>query len=147
MNGLSRTWSIVVLGSLAVNFFIAGLLISNWAFEGRGNPIDRFNPDRFRNQSESARMVRQITERHEGEIRPHIQAVNAASRVVSEALAADPFDEQALAEALSALRTSTLESQAAMHDAMVETVREMSPSQRRELAAESRRSPGRMLGR
>jgi uncharacterized membrane protein len=147
MIGLSRTWSIVVLGSLAVNFFIAGVLISSWAFGGPGNPIDRFNGERFRNQSQSDRMVRQITERHAGEIRPHIQAVNEASRAVSEALAADPFDEQVLADALSTLRISTLESQAAMHDAMVESVREMSPAQRRELAAESRRSPRRMLGR
>ena len=147
MSGISRTWAIVVLGSLAGNFFIAGLLISSWAFGGPGSPIDRFNGDRFRDQTQSDRMVRQITERHLANIRPSIQAVTEASRAVSLALAADPFVEQALVDALNALRTSTLESQAAMHDAMVESVRDMTPAQRRELAAESRRSPGRLQGR
>ena len=91
------------------------------------------------------RIVRQITERFGGDIRPHIQDVNAASHAVTEALAADPFDEQALVDALDDLRKKTLESQEAMHNAMVQSVSEMSPSQRRELAAASRRSPGRLL--
>ena len=147
MSGISRTWTIVVLGSLAVNFFIAGVLISSWAFGGLGNPIDRFNGERFRNQTQSDRMVRQITERHRADIRPSIQAVKEASRAVSAALAADPFDEQALVDALDALLTSTFESQAAMHDVMVESVRAMTPAQRRELAAESKRRAGRLLGR
>ena len=147
MSGMSRTWAIVVLGSLAVNFFIAGLLISSWAFGGPGNPMDRFNGDRFRDQSQSDRMVRQITERHGANIRPSIQAVTEARRAVSAALDADSFVEQALVDALNGLRTSTLESQAAMHDAMVQSVRSMTPAQRRELAAESRRSPGRLVGR
>jgi Spy/CpxP family protein refolding chaperone len=147
MSGISRTWTIVVLGSLAVNFFIAGVLISSWAFGGPGNPIDRFNSERFRNQTQSDRMVRQITEHHGANIRPSIQAVTEARRAVSAALAADPFDEQALVDAFDALLTSTLESQAAMHDVMVESVRAMTPAQRRELAAESKRRAGRLLGR
>jgi hypothetical protein len=50
-------------------------------------------------------------------------------------------------DAFDALLTSTLESQAAMHDVMVESVRAMTPAQRRELAAESKRRAGRLLGR
>jgi len=147
MSGISRTWAIVILGSLAVNLFIAGLLISSWALGGPGNPMDRFNGDRFRDQSQSDRVVRKIIERHGANIRPSIQAVTEASREVSAALAADPFVEQAFVDALNGLRTSTLESQAAMHDAMVETVRGITPAQRRELAAEIRRIPGRLVGR
>jgi len=147
MSGMSRTWAIVVLGSLAVNFFIAGLLISSWAFDGPGSPIDRLNGDQFRDQTQSNRMVRQITERHGANIRLNIQAVTEARRAASAALDADPFVEQALVDALNALRTSTLETQATMHDTMVESVRDMTPAQRRELAAESRRSQRRLQRR
>lgn len=145
MSGISRFWAIALLGSLAVNFFVAGLVISGLAFDGRQNPARQFGIDGIRGDGQPDRIVRQITERYGGEIRPRIQEVNAASQAVTAALAADPFDEQALVDALDDLRVKTEESMRAMHDAMVQSVLAMSPSQRRELAAESRRSPGRLL--
>ncbi len=145
MSGLSRIWAIALVASLAANFFVAGLLISSWAFDGPRISGRQFGVERFRGSDQPDRIVGQIIERFDSEIRPHIQEVNAASQAVTEALAADPFDEQALIDALDHLRLMTGESQQAMHSAMVQSVLAMSPSQRHELAAASKRSPGRLL--
>lgn len=141
MNGLSRFWAVALLGSLVLNFFVAGLIISMFAFDGRPGSLRQFGG---RGDASPDRIVRQITQRFGGDIRPHIQNVNEASSAVREALTADPFDEATLVGPLAELRAKTSESQDAMHDAMVQSVLAMSQDQRNELVREGWRGPGRV---
>ena len=145
MSGISRNWSIVVMASMAMNFFVAGLFISSWVFPE--NPIQRFNMEMFREKPKLGGMGRQIFERYSDDIRPRIEALREANNAVGVALRADTFVEQDLSDALNALRTATLESQAAVHDSMIKSVKEMSRVQRNKFAEESLRFIGRRKGK
>jgi uncharacterized membrane protein len=148
MNGLSRIWAIALLISLAANLFIAGMLISSWAFDGPQISGRQFAIERFQSRNHRDPIVGQIIGKFGSKLRPHIQKVQTASKAVGMALIADPFDEQSLLDALDHLQVMTEESQKAMHVAMIQTVRAMSPSQRRELVEESMRNSGmQWLGR
>jgi uncharacterized membrane protein len=70
-----------------------------------------------------------------------------AQRKVGAALAAEPFDADALARALAELREATARSQQLMHGALVDLARELPPEQRRELLRNRRGFGHGMAGR
>jgi hypothetical protein len=69
-----------------------------------------------------------------------LHAFTSFARRLRWALAAEPFERQALEQALSSMRARTAESQAAMHAALVDLADQLPREQRRKLGGKLRRS-------
>jgi hypothetical protein len=80
------------------------------------------------------RAMRGVWKRHDAMLRPRGEALEASRRRVTEALLADPFQPDALDAALAQLRTETDGAQRALHRALVESARDLSPEDRRQMA-------------
>jgi uncharacterized membrane protein len=80
------------------------------------------------------RAMRGIWKRHDAMLRPRGEALEASRRKVTEALLAEPFQPEALDSALAQLRTETDGAQRALHRALVESARDLSPDDRRQMA-------------
>ena len=151
MMNLSRGWAVLLLGSLALNFFGAGFLASNALFHvgAVANPVATLaaQPATVSAQTAQAQspVVRKIVDTHGGVIAPRVRDMRAANEAVTAALTADPFDAGAFQRVLSDLRGRTIESQKAMHDALVTEAVGMSREQRHQLAAVSKSTPERLL--
>jgi len=138
-----RLLTALVVASLAVNLFLAGLLAGDWLMGRYGPPpfAPAINPSWMRHAlgPDAERMVAPVMRRHMDEIREHIEATRRARRAVGAALTAEPFDRAALEDALARIRTQNAEAQAAFHGAFVDVADKLSPEQRAELAKESQR--------
>jgi uncharacterized membrane protein len=81
-----------------------------------------------------ARAMRRVWNRHAAMLRPRSEALEASRRRVTEALLADPFQADALDAALAQLRTESDGAQLVLHRALVESARDLSPEDRRQMA-------------
>lgn len=63
-----------------------------------------------------------------------MQGVMAARRVSMAALAAEPFDVEALRAALSAQRAAQSDVQATVHEGLISAIAQMTPDQRQKLS-------------
>jgi hypothetical protein len=70
---------------------------------------------------------------HKDNIRPKMKAARAARRDVASALTREPFEAKALDSALAELRKRTDESQAALHEALVDLASRLSVEERKKL--------------
>ena len=80
------------------------------------------------------RTMRGVWKRHDAMLRPRSEALEAARRRVTQALVAEPFQPEALDAALAQLRVDTDGAQRALHRALVESARDLSPEDRRQMA-------------
>ncbi len=127
MSRLTRNLIACLVVSVIVNVFFAGLWAGRFMRRaGRG-----FGPEI--SETDSAPM-RGIWKKRDALLRSRGEAVDAARRLVREALAAEPFNPEALESALAGLRAETGAAQIALHRALVDAAREQSPSERRRLA-------------
>jgi uncharacterized membrane protein len=110
----------VVLNVLLVGFW-AGQLARR-GHQGRG--AETFD----------GRAMRGVWKRHDAMLRPRSEALEASRRKVTEALLAEPFQPAALETALSQLRAETDGAQRALHGALVDSARDLSPEERRQMA-------------
>jgi hypothetical protein len=85
-------------------------------------------------QTFDGRAMRGVWKRHDAMLRPRSEALEASRRKVTDALLAEPFQPDALDAALSQLRTETDGAQRALHRALVESARDLSPEDRRQMA-------------
>ena len=67
-------------------------------------------------------------------LREERKVLTDARRRVGEALAAEPYDPDALSEALAALRESTSRGQEKLHERLIERAGQLSPEERRAFA-------------
>jgi uncharacterized membrane protein len=81
------------------------------------------------------RTMRGVWQRHDAMLRPRSEALEASRRRVTEVLVAEPFQPEALETALTQLRAETDVAQRALHRALVESARDLSPEDRRQMAA------------
>lgn len=130
----TRLWAVALIGSLAVNLFVAGYLASALTSD------DRDEMDRARWTAPA--VVQRILDAHDAAIRGNLEELRAAGRVVNAALVADPYDADRFQVALSDLRAQSATYQFEVHSALAEAVGAMNLEQRSALADASRRFPG-----
>jgi uncharacterized membrane protein len=128
MNRLTRNLVLALVVSVVVNVFFVGLLAGRFM---RSATRDVRAPEAF--EIEAAPM-RGVWRKRDAVLRPRSDAVDAARHAVRDALVAEPFNAEALEAALSGLRTQTDAAQVALHRALVDAARELSPEDRRRLA-------------
>lgn len=85
--------------------------------------------------------IRPLLREHLRALRPNVREMRRAQGRIKESLAADPFDPEALTEALAGFRSALLESQERSHGALVELAATLSPDERLVLREVLTRSP------
>jgi uncharacterized membrane protein len=146
----SRTTTILavlLVASLAVNFFIAGVIFSRF-----DRPHFRMMGPRAENSifmrggpgglSEEGRdVIRQAMQGHGDSIRLHAEAMGKAQDAIRQALRAKPFDAQALAEAQKEMRQAVDAIQTAMQENFNKVAAKLSDKDRAALANMPVQSP------
>jgi len=111
--------------SVVLNVLFVGVWAGQWARRGHAtHGAETFD----------GRTMRGVWKRHDAMLRPRSEALEASRRKVTEALVAEPFQPEALDAALSQLRTETDGAQRALHRALVDSARDLSPEDRRQMA-------------
>ncbi len=119
-------WRRALLGlSVVLNVLLVGFGAGRLA---RGGHVGRDTP------AFEDRTMRGVWKRHDAMLRPRSEALQAARRQVTEALLAEPFQTEGLEAALSQLRAETDGAQRVLHHALVESARDLSPEDRRQMA-------------
>lgn len=144
----SRKWLVFgLVASLAINLALAGFVVGRLGAPGlapvaldpslglirvvRGLPDDRREA-----------LSGELRE-HFRSLRPNIRQMRVAQRQINESLAEEPFQPQALTEALATFRGALLDSQQHSHEVLVAIAARMTPDERRQLgeAMTRRRGP------
>jgi Spy/CpxP family protein refolding chaperone len=135
-----RLWIALAI-SLTLNLFGLGFMSAR-LLHGRGGHHDGprgpfFGPgglllDAELGASRDAQ-VRGVMERHRESLRAQRERLRDARRAVQAALASEPFDPEALTQALARLRQRTDQSQALMHAALIEIAPSLTHEQRQRL--------------
>jgi uncharacterized membrane protein len=131
-----RRWlNIVLVGSLALNLFLAGILAAGW-MRHHGSRDWRGGPPGMMAllHGVGGEAARDAREAHRAVLRERIDAVRAARGALAQRLAAEPFDAAAFEAALDDLRSRSGEAQGAFHEAFAAIAATLSPEERRELA-------------
>ncbi len=132
---MKSKWTIVLLvASLALNLALVGYLAGrSSAMYSNPDPTRGFPrwtmtlPDERR---EALRPTFSLTDK-----RRHMRALRGHHQALHKAVAADPFDAEALALALTDMRTGMAELELANHAAFQEFVSQLTPEERLALAA------------
>jgi Spy/CpxP family protein refolding chaperone len=141
-----RVWIALAI-SLTLNLFGLGFmsarLLHGHAGDHRGPRGPFFGPrglllDAELGESMDAQ-VRGVMERHRETLRAQRKQLREARQAVGAALASEPFDADALKQALARLRQMTNESQALMHAALIEIAPALTHEQRERLEPMRRR--------
>ncbi len=148
MRSLSRAWAAVLVTSLAMNLFVLGFIAANGvraaqmpaALVAKAEKAEKATAVKPPAQA-AAPQLQRIVQINTKALRPTQLAVRKANESVTAALLAEPYDAQQLAQALEELRSATVNSQQAVHAAMLEAVTGMSAQQRTDFAEASKRTP------
>ncbi len=145
MRSLSRAWAAVLVASLAMNLFVLGFVAAN-GVRAAQTPVALVTqaeqaPVTAPAVQPAAAPVQRIVQINSKALRPAQLAVRKANEAVTAALLAEPYDALRLERALEELRVATINSQQAVHAAMLDAVTGMSPEQRALFAEASKRSP------
>jgi len=136
----ARHWAVALFGSLAVNVFLGGLIVTSymhrqhdlalrmtvytvpWAFRTIGDEVEPNARKVFRKYQPD--LIRARDNLHED------------YKLTTQALTAPQFDRQKFGNALARLRGDLSSAQETMHNGMVDFVSELTPEQRHELATQ-----------
>jgi len=142
MTSLFRRASLWITASLALNLFLAGLLIGGIASPGlpfarhARPPAPVFSVEAVMlglPEAERA-TVRRVIGAKSGEIRGAIRALRRAQGRAGDAVAADPLDQAALQSALEELRARNGDVQAVVHAMIEDLAGTLEPADRARLA-------------
>jgi len=137
--------------SIVVNLLLVGFVVGRLSGFG---PPPAFGPDPtvgffrmlgFLNDDRRAAIVPALR-KEMGELMPTLRKVRGDQRAVFEALTADPFDPAALDAALAGLRANLTAAEVASHRSFVELAKQLSPTERKELARAMHRPHMRGMG-
>jgi uncharacterized membrane protein len=160
MSTTTTKWLGIALAvSVAINLFAAGFLVSRALHRSHGRKAD-FGPSGERvdvspfmgprgllGRVADARLaprVREVMRAHGDELREGRGEMREQRRAVEDALRGEPFDADALDQALLGLRQSTLAAQERMHAALVDVAKTLPVEDRRALARHGRGRRARM---
>ncbi|MAF47774.1 MAG: periplasmic heavy metal sensor [Rhodospirillales bacterium] len=135
----SRRWAIVFFCSLALNLFLAGLVITDKFFDHRhGRAFGRMlysAPWAMRVVGDEIRpQVRDIFRKHRDAIRANRQELHKTHMQLNAMLLAEPFQREQFSASLGKLRELTLGAQMRMHQDMAVLTAGLTTEQRQELA-------------
>ncbi|MEQ8857113.1 MAG: periplasmic heavy metal sensor [Pseudomonadales bacterium] len=133
--GSSRWLLVVLIASLAVNLALAGFVV------GRLSGPDGLAPASLDPSLGMFRVLRELPEArrealgpplrdHFRGLRGELRRMREAQRQINDALAAEPFDADALTAALGGFRAALLDSQQANHALLVRMARAMTAEER-----------------
>ena len=138
MNTAGKRLWIALAISLTLNLFGLGFMSARWLHgpggdhHGPRGPF--FGPRGLLLDSELGGSmdaeVRGVMERHRESLRAQREQLREARQAVGAALGSEPFDAEALKQALARLRQATGESQALMHAALIEIAPALTHAQR-----------------
>jgi uncharacterized membrane protein len=149
----SRLFAFILLGSLALNFFLGGLLVGKHF--GPFSESRPFHPPPMGPKlhwliqslpAESQAKVRPLLQTHRQHIRPQMRQMRQARRAVHQQLTASDFNAQALAEALTALRQTMMRAREKMHSLLVEIASQLDEKERQQLSEAMPKRPHRHKG-
>ena len=136
-----RTLTILLIGSLAINLTVAGILVGRWSagdMSSRAPMIWAFkdvSPD-------SRKRLRPILKESISEVLPLRRDLKRAERKVVALIRQDDIDEAALSQALSDLRAANLAHQEAIHEVGVEAFGQLERAERMVALRYLTRPPG-----
>lgn len=143
----NRKMTVALSVSLALNLFLGGFLVARAVYRPQrhasGGPI--MGPGGLMRDGEMPGQARAIMEKHRPALREHRQGLRAARREVRAALAQEPFEAEQLKQALAKTRRYTGDSQAALHDALVEVASKVGPEHRKKLGRAAMAGPSHRL--
>lgn len=125
--------------SLAINLLLVGFLAGRW-LQAAGPPPGHdpallLWPAVKGLPAAEREALRPVLRKSLRESREHVRTIRRAQRSVQESLRSEPFVANELARALDELRRALNDSQAARHATLVKVATELSPDERRRLAA------------
>lgn len=142
-----RILILVLFVSLAINLFFGGVTIGHWVQQG-GPRLSWFQDDtpdgpgphwlRRALGADGLPVLQAAWERRGEEVDQLRDRVQQSRFQVVEALAAEPFDANAYAAALEAMRDARDEARVNMHAVMVDLAQNLTPEQRARLVERSR---------
>ncbi|HEY3592444.1 MAG TPA: periplasmic heavy metal sensor [Polyangiaceae bacterium] len=127
MSDKGKRLAILLAVSVALNIFFVGFYSARWIRKSPGH-LGSF--DTWGDRS----ALREKWKEQSGSLRGRREAVESARRTVRLAFAADPFEAEALAAALAALRGETNETQQAVDEAIVRFAATLGPEDRKRVA-------------
>ncbi|MDA0239870.1 MAG: periplasmic heavy metal sensor [Proteobacteria bacterium] len=151
----TRRWSIILVGSLAVNIFLLGAIVAGMTLRGPGGFAGLFAasppppprqvaaagfesfsmPFAMISLGEDVRPVaREIFKGYRREFGQYRRALGQGRRVAVSALAQPEFDAAALEGALKELRSRDLLAREVVHRSIVEFAAKLTPEQRKQFA-------------
>lgn len=151
IQGKQRFFAIILLGSLALNFFLGGLFVGKYF--GYFSEPKHFPPHRMGPRlhwmvqglpEESQAKIRPLMQKSRSKMRSQMHRVSKARRAVHEQLTARDFNQEALSKALATLRQEMGNTQQHMHTQLVEIANKLDEKERQQLSeATHRRRPRR----
>ena len=146
----ARRMGLILVLSLAVNLFFVGLVagrilsphggpppfVPTAMFGGPGGAYEGLGVD-YRN-----RAFRKLEDRS-GELRGQFSSLREAREAVTEAMLAEPFDRDRLAEAFAELRAASEQTQASLHELLADTAEGLPAEERQSLLRGLSRRHGR----
>jgi uncharacterized membrane protein len=127
--------------NLALAGFIAGRMIEPRFGPPRLDPALAFFPVVRQLPEERRDVLRPIMSAEFAAVRPNMRRMAAAQRAIRDALTAEPYSEDALADALAEFRSALLASQEDSHAALVRLASALTQDERNMLATSMRHGP------
>lgn len=143
INISARGLGIALIASLAVNLFLAGVIVAGLVMHGRGPFAERHYPPRWTAEraleGESREKVRAIWREARPTLRERIRAVRRARRDIHERLTAPTLDKAALDAAFATFRKRSDEAHAAMQEVFSKIAGTLGAEERQSYFREPRR--------
>lgn len=151
----TRVWALALILSLMLNAFAFGFLIRD-QYNDRHRPAEleeamlRMHapkPDTRPDLTDIEPLLTKLRASDHPEFRPAVQKIHTARHAAQRALQAEPFDANALEQALADLRQAEQAAAERAHASISELAIELSPEERRQLGrlVRHRGGPGRRL--
>ena len=134
---MSSKWLIAALTvSVVVNLLLAGFVVGrmsgDFGFRGGMNAAPIMPQLRFLEKARRREVTRGLETRKA--LRPILRELRGSQGDIRAAFAAEPFDQEALSDALAEFRRRLEESQALSHRKLVAVAARLTPDERRRLA-------------
>ncbi len=134
---MSKSTIAILVISIGLNFALGGFVVGKSTA-----PLPVFDPTRaFVTWSQGLneprhKELRRAMRQHMGGHRGHMRELNRQNRVLQQALVSESFNPKQVQQALEAMRRAHLDAQEASHGAFLSFLNNLTPAERRSLAAD-----------
>ncbi|XOV84111.1 MAG: periplasmic heavy metal sensor [bacterium] len=137
----SKWIAALLITSVVLNLLLTGFIVGKQGKPEAGGDPTRYYPRWVRTLAEPRRDdLRPLLRAHMQAMRPSLRELRALHKNLRRAIAAEPFDAQALDDALLAMRRQNDEVQVISHQSFTDFVATLTPSERAQLARDMGRS-------